>query len=292
MLKRLNKRELQQTIEDHEAFAESASAQAVDKFRAFLGDYVKGVKSVLADTASKTSAKIDLAEQQQVVDSMRELLTESGYDAVVNEFESSLSEVGQDALKYFAEYYDKTPTFGGASKEFLDALASDLLDELDYQVDSQLVRPLENAVRNSVLSLETRAEQVADITKVINEGSVLRRDGKQFTQANIETLVSDAPRRFGQQVRNEQATELALDVFIYTGPLDAVTSEQCIFLLTEAKHGAQGFWYRDEISADMHPKLRENPLVARGHYNCRHTWMPTTEDAAKEIDPAFIPRSQ
>jgi hypothetical protein len=104
-------------------------------------------------------------------------------------------------------------------------------------------------------------------------------------------LAYEGPRRFGQQVRNEQATELGLEVFIYTGPDDSRTSEQCQFLLREATTRRAGVLVsRRAQRPGMHPQLKENPLVARGHYNCRHTWMPTDEAGAQRIDPSFQPR--
>lgn len=292
MLKRLSESELQGILNEQEAIAESASAETVRKLRRFLKRYIRNFKAVLADAAVAESAKIELAEQEQIVRSITELLVESGYREVVQEFERSLSVVGESSIRYFKEYFDRTPTFGGAAKEMLDALAGNLLDELDFQVNNKIVRPLESAVRNSVLALETRQAQVADIAKVITEEGILRRDGREFTQANIEVLVSDAPRRFGQQVRNEQAAELGLEVFVYSGPLDSVTSEQCQFLLTAGRHGVGNFWYRDEIQIGMHPKLKANPLVARGHYGCRHAWMPIDEDGAQRLNSSFRPRGE
>lgn len=283
--------------------AEDAADETVVALRRFLNRYVANIKATLADARTlrigtqsvltfEESAVIDLAEQEEIVAVIRQALNESGYGEVVDEFERALERVGTEAVQYFHDVFDTVPTFGGVNRESIRIMHTSFLDELDFQIDSKLVRPLESQVRNSMLTLKDRGEAIDDITRAINEGNILRRDGNQFTNVNIETLVHESNRRFMQHVRNEKADQLSLPIFIYSGPLDKVTSPQCRHLLTASPHGAPGVFYRDEITQSLHPNLPPNPLVSRGHYNCRHEWLPVDEAGAQRILPGFIPRSE
>ena len=290
MLKQLTREELERAQRRADSKADEAAAETVSALRKFLTNYVRNFKAVLLDTSLKESDLIDLAEQEQIVRTAKELLTESGYNEVVQEFEKSLATVGKEAIEYFRVYFDETATYGGISKRLIDKMAELQIQELGFQVNNKLVRPLETQIRNSTLTLKSRKEAVEDIANAIENGGILRRDGQQFTNYNVETLVAESNRRFMQFVRNEVSEDLGLEVYVYSGPLDSRTSDQCRFLLGGSRHGAPGFWYKDEITTALHPELKANPLVARGHFNCRHEWLPVDEAGAKRIDPSFVPR--
>lgn len=303
----LTKEKLRQAIDDADQAIEEATLETIAALRKFLKRYIRNFKAALIDLELADDSEIfALVEQERLVRTITALLAESGYSEVIEEFERGLNSVGGEAIAFYERYSVAATPFLGLSTESLEALAQPFLDELDFQLDRLLVRPLEAAVRNSFLTLKTRQEIVRDIAGVIAQQGIVTQADKAFTILQIETLVTESDRRFMELVRLKQAEQLGLDVVIYSGPLDSVTSEQCKFLLgqpyragaskklptqkPDIEHGAPGFWYKDEIRAGMHPDLVENPLVARGHYNCRHQWLPVDEAAAKRLDPRFEPR--
>lgn len=284
---------LQAALKSADKTVEQSANEVVVKFRRFLRRYLLEFRSVLSDLdLASTKELISLAEQEQMVAMVTSILADAGYSDVVEEFRESLAAVGDEAISYYRDFVDNQDLLRGVSRETLDLLAEPFLDELDFEVDRRLIRPIETQVRNSFLTLKTREEIVRELAAFIDRETITTRNGREFTITQIETLVHESDRRYMELVRGEQAKNLELEVFVYSGPLDKVTSEQCEFLLTEAPHGAPGMWYRDEIKVGMHPELKENPLVARGHYNCRHQWLPVDEESAARIDPSFKPRKK
>jgi hypothetical protein len=293
--------QLLESLHSADDFAREAGEDVIRQFRRVMTRYVRSVKGLLLDVREgqgRASDLIDLAEQEEILKAVKDLLNDSGYESLVRAFERSLVDVGRKGLEYFEQFDGVDATFGGLDSELVDRMATTFLDELDFQVESKVLRPMESQIRASILSTKTRQEVVDNVTAIINNNGILRQDGKEFTQANIEVLIDDSEVRFMQFVRNEKADELGHVVYIFSGPNDTRTSDQCKLLLGEVSkergqvilHGAPGFWYKDEIGTHLHPDLRDDPLTARGHFGCRHEWLPVTEEMAKDIDPRFEPR--
>lgn len=292
MKQNITRSKLRDALDRADGVSDSAAEATIVELRKFLKRYVKAFKAAMLDFSSNEKALIDLAEQQQMIALAQDILEEAGYGDVVDRFREELGKVEKESIRYFKEFMDKTPTYSGVAREAIELMSDAFVENLDLTIDQRLVKPLENYVRQTTLALNDRKQAVQEIARYIDTSGIVRKDGEQFTAVNIETLVAETPRRFAEVIRATQATELGLQVFVYTGPLDKVTSEQCEFLLTEKPHGAAGMWYREEIKVGMHPELKENPLTARGHYGCRHQWGPVDEAGAKRIDPAFVPRSK
>lgn len=101
--------------------------------------------------------------------------------------------------------------------------------------------------------------------------------------AQAEVMVNDAFASFQRAVLVETAAAVDLEIFVYIGPDDDITSDQCVEMLHVDKHGAEGMLYKEEITPDLHPNLAKygrNPLIGGGHPNCRHHWSPVTVDYA------------
>lgn len=292
MKQNITKSKLRQALDSADEVSDEAALATVEELRRFLKNYLRNFKARMADFGASKSELIDLAEQAQMVSMVTEILEESGYGDVVDSFREGLESVGEESLSYFEKFMRDEVTYSGVAREAIELLTGAFVEELDLTIDSRLIRPLENHIRQTTLALTDRKQTVSEITTFITDSGIVRQDGNAFTNYNIETLVSESGRRFAETIRATQAAELGLEVFVYTGPLDKVTSDQCVFLLTETPHGAPGMWYRDELRAGMHPKLKESPLPGRGHHGCRHQWGPIDEAAAKRIDLRFVPRNE
>ena len=96
-------------------------------------------------------------------------------------------------------------------------------------------------------------------------------------------MVEDAFAGYQRTVQAEVADNLGMEIFIYIGPADQITSEQCTAMFNVNLHGVPGMLYKNEITVNLHPKLRRDPLIGGGHPRCRHHWSPITTDYAVEL---------
>lgn len=271
--------------------ADNAAAEVVQKMRKMLGDFVVRFEAAL-NTGKLTDGRLSegvttrLLEQNALIQDLTLILEQAGYSDVVQDFKASLDRVGAESLRYFQEVFEAETTFSSINAGTVDALADNFISELDYQIDRKLIRPLESAIRTSFLTFDDSDEALKNIRKVITEDRILRRDGKEFTDINTEVLIADSQRRFQQHVAAIKAEELGLAWVIYAGPLDKVTSDQCKALLLENLHGAEGVYLKSDNISAVHPALGANPLITRGHPNCRHQWSYISEDMAREYGAA------
>ena len=290
MKQNLTRSKLRDAVDRADDAADSAAAATIRSLRKFLRNYVNGFRSAALDFVLDEREIVSLAEQQQLVRLAEELLEEAGYGDFVETYRRGLSKVEANALSYFERFAENVPQYSGVAREAVELLAEDFVEQLDLEIDRRLVKPLQAQIRQTTLSVQDRRQAVTEISRFIQTSGVVRRDGRNFSMYNVETLVAESGRRFQEVIRATQAAELGLTVFIYSGPNDKVTRPGCRYLLDNGNHGAPGFWYGDEIKVGMHPELKENPRTARGGYNCRHQWMPVDEAAAMRLDPSFRPR--
>lgn len=261
-------------------FLDSNSEAVITEMRRVFQRYINAVKAAIADGATE-SEKINAVEIDALTKDLRNYLIDAGFEDLLGEYKSSLARIGKQSLEYFELLTGDTQRLGGVSADTLNGLSRSFITDFGIEVERALIQPLEREIRRSFIAYEKRSEAVKEITKSINEGKVVRKDGKQFTKVNVEVLIADTQRQFQQAVVSEKAKELELDIFLYSGPLDQFTSEQCRFLLLNNPHGAAGFYRREDIKEKLHPALKGNPLITRGHPNCRHQWIPVTEEYAK-----------
>ena len=273
------------------AFDEAQSKAGEDMVRAvrkLFSNYIARVESIVLQVAARPGTSISLPETQAVLADMIQALELAGRDDLIREFQTKLAEVAGESLRYYDYIRPGSGTLGGISADTLNALGRDFVSELELGIDQKLVRPAASLIRDSMLTATTREDAVREITNAIESGGVLRRDGQEFTQANIEVFVQDSERRFARHTRTLKADELGLNIVVFTNPLDSKTAEQCRFLATTAKYGVPGFWYKDEFTTDLHPQLKDPPLVVGGHWNCRGT--VDFVDLEYAISQGFRPR--
>lgn len=216
--------------------------------------------------------RMNLARGQRIIEQLNALLSDAGMDDLVADYTDHFGTLTKDALKYFA-LVDESVTLSGVDRTTLTGFIRFSETTLRTIVDARLVQPLAEGIFQATLGGLSRDAIVSDL--------VARSDSLSIAQAQV--VVGDSFAQYQRTVTAEKADSLGLEVYLYQGPDDEITSEQCSFMLNYDEHGLEGAFFKDEISADLHENLRANPLIAGGHPRCRHRWAPIPLDAAIEM---------
>lgn len=216
--------------------------------------------------------RVKTARMLSIANQMSAVLDDAGMDALVEDYRDAFPALTRDSLRYF-ELLGEAPNLVGIDRQMLETYIDFTEDKLRGIVDRSLVAPLQQALFDEAFGGMTR-QQVVD--------NVLARTDS-LSPAQAQLVVGDSMAQYQRTVTAEKADALDLEVYLYQGPSDEITSEQCQFMLDYDEHGLAGAFYKDEISADLHPNLRANPLIAGGHPRCRHRWTPVTLSFAKEM---------
>ncbi len=224
---------------------------------------------------SKTDL-IDIREAITLADQMASLISDAGLSSLVEDFLDEFEPLTEDALRYFKGFkgFNTEDPLGGVDETHLDAWAKFSERNLRRSTDRHLIAPIQQSFLQSAFGGLPRSTIVRDI---IQKGTTLRPD-------QVVVVVESSFRDYQREVTTLKAQELLGDnpIFQYTGPpsSDPTISEQCAFMIDYAPHGVPGMLYQDEITIDLHPKLRDNPLIHGGHPRCRHKWMPISLEYA------------
>lgn len=97
-------------------------------------------------------------------------------------------------------------------------------------------------------------------------------------KSRVETELRTSRARFQQSVTNAKAEDLGLQYFEYVGPIDKVTRPFCLQVLTKNPP----VYKRNEIDA-LDNGQTTSAFQDRGGYNCRHRWLPISDERAKEL---------
>lgn len=282
-LKRLetNARELEERIESY-------SADFYPVLNAAVNLFIVKVDSLLNAAFADANKLPSFEEAMEIGNQLSDALLDAGFDSLAEKMGDDMEHFRELAVEHYSKSFGIAETFGGIDVTDLDAFVAFQKDNLLNLADARLVSPVRDAIIQSTIGGQSEESALADIKNVfaqsVNKGEpYLTRAGVEFTDAQIETLVSDGYRRHYRQTKSLKANDLGLGIIQYLGPVDAVTSEQCEFLMTTALHGAPGFYLVEEFTADLHPKLKEPPLLAGGHFNCRHSVDYVTYEYAVEF---------
>ena len=212
---------------------------------------------------------------------------EAGAVNLISTYQQSFNNVGKHALEYFPLFGYKAD-LSGVDVDAIAVTRKVFRNELREMINQKLFRPLEQQVTSSFITHKDRAVAVGEIKEVIDSEGILNKRGGQFTNNNIEVLISDSHARFHRIVRDQKAQAAGLNILTYEGPEDRKRRPACKYLQLTAPHGARGFWYRDEVTVNLRPDLFDQPpIVAGGGWNCRHWWSPVSLEFAEGF--GFIP---
>lgn len=269
-----------------EATIEASANTFQPELNRAVNNYLIRVQAILnqtyADELPSFANAIAVGEQ------ISDALLEAGFEDLAVDMLDTLDDMRDRAIADFGTAFAVADTLQGFDVADLDALAAFRTEKFLNLADERLVAPIRDAVTNTVVggaSERAALDQVQGaISAALNKGEpIVTRAGIEFTDHQLETLVSDSFRRHYRQTKASVATDLGLRIISFDGPLDKITSDQCEFMMLRGRHGAPNLWLESEFTADLHPAMRESPLVAGGHFNCRHTVDYVTYEYAKSL---------
>jgi hypothetical protein len=256
---------------DVDAARQKAGKRLTRELKKLFADYMARVVAMLATGGSTKTDVLALADITAMMRDLHGVLLDAGFEDVLNNFAGSFPDLAHAATAY-TEALGVEPSLAGVDAGALHAYVEFQTTQLAQSINQKLVPPIQSALLQAnfgSLDRQTVVDQVAALEPTL-------------TTSQATTLVDTAFAQFQRSVIVQKGEELNLEIYQYLGPDDAITSDQCHLMLTIDKHGAKGFLYKDEITADLHEDLRDNPLIAGGHPRCRHQWSPVTLAYAQE----------
>lgn len=253
------------------------------QFRRVIKRYTDEVKAALSRGLSDASTEtlVTIRNQLRLGESLQRILIDAGFEDFVSDYVRNFAIVEKQAAEYFREF-NLPATFSDISIRDLDVLLNNYETQLREFVDERLVRPLRNGILQTNLAARSPEQVRAQVDALIDRHNITTQSGRRFTDSQIETMIDDSYARYDSQVRAVKAEALGFEIYQYFGPMDPNTRPACRRMLTINRHGVPGMLYRDEITTDLHPDLRFDPLVARGGFNCRHDWTPVSREYAEQ----------
>ena len=266
-----DKRELVAKVHATEEAQARAVAKIERELKKLYEDYFARVQALVSsDKELRKSDAMSLQSATKVIGQLEGILIDAGFGDVVRDYGQQFEPLAAKALEYY-EPFGLDSSLAGLSRESLTAYVEFSQSELAASISARLVAPIQSALLQANFGSMTR-DQVIDQVLALQPS---------MTPNNATVLVDDAFSQFQRTVVNQRADALDLQIYLYIGPDDAITSDQCQAMLHINRHGVPGMLYRDEIDTSLHPKLRRNPLVGGGHPRCRHHWSPVSDSYAE-----------
>jgi hypothetical protein len=275
----------QQLIEKRTDVARLTDA-AVAAFERELAGVVRNLERqlhglVAGVSASSRTAIIKAARASKVRTALRDLLTEAGFDDLLDvATQAPLDQLARAALR--TNVGQDVTAFVAPLQPRIDALKALTLSDLLGQGD-QLASALWRATVQGVFSARSVPDIVADLGGVIDQ-----------SLPRIRTLYDTSVSIYGREVELLQAGNDPETLFVYLGPVDDVIRPFCADLVGKVLTRAD----IDELDNGQLP----NVMLTGGGYNCRHgfteisqmseladlagtdTRMPEIEQALRSVD--------
>lgn len=203
--------------------------------------------------------------------------------AVFNQLRTTLEQMGLGShLAQIAEVYNAeitairqqfetvgyTAVYGGADRDLALLLIDADFDAIDNAVNSYLGDFRQQVLREIVVGVEPDYDELAD------------RIGTKAA-ANVETELNTGTMAFNRTITAKKAIDLQGENprFVYVGPYDKVTRDFCRGVLTDKSPAI--YTLREIEAMDNEQGL---PVMAYGGgYNCRHRWVPVSDELAQEL---------
>jgi hypothetical protein len=244
--------------------AERRGARFAQELARILRVAERRLRPVLADAlAGDITATVRAARGVALRAQIRQVLTEAGYDDLVQE----------------------------ASVSAVEAMADQVMQSRTAQGVARLTRP--SAARLQALAVlgETNLLGVADdaaaaLTRAVGFWAFTVSPAPVMIEtlaAGLEQSLSEAQTLFdtqvsiyGRQIEAIGAESLGPDQpFLYTGPVDGRTREWCLQRVGKV-------YTRREIEAMDNGQL-PNPFLTGGGYNCRHSFLAVSSDELRSL---------
>lgn len=278
MLKRRpSRRELYQAVLGIDNAHGKAAAKVDRAVKKLFADYFARVKADISNPRKlKAGEAASGASTIRMMSQLEDILIEAGFEELLQTHFDQFALLQEAALNYYSAFGVLDPNLVGVDKATLRAYVRFTNDELRRIVSAKAI----DTVSQALLSVNFAG---ADRDAVYEQVAQIEEGLSTF---QVEVMVNDAFASFQRAVLVESADSVGLEIFVYIGPDDEITSEQCEHMLHIDEHGVEGMLYRDEITPELHEKLAKygrNPLIGGGHPNCRHHWSPVTADYAESV---------
>lgn len=281
MLKKLTPEQLRAYSRRADSHLSNATDEVIRALKKLYRDFNLRFEDKLRKNSKLSPDDIfERREAIQVMNQLTNILDEAGLEDVVNGYRDKFSDITLNSLRYF-ELMGVKPSLRSIDANALNALIHFSETGLRDMVNAKFVAPLRSALISSSIGNRTRASVIDEIMQI---------SGGEFSAGQTATLVNETFNRYSREVRTRKAAELDLTIYQYQGPDDKITRAACHYMLNYNENGAEGYFYEDEITTDLHPDLEENPMSVGGGWNCRHAFFPVTLDFAKS--QGFEPRAE
>ncbi|MBU8914007.1 MAG: hypothetical protein KOO61_08300 [Spirochaetales bacterium] len=184
-----------------------------------------------------------------------------GYDELAKITQGMMKKAGFD------------PSFATIPKEYIKFIKAHDWRHFSFLNDEALQK-LEDTLLETMLAGRTRGAMLAELKGVFT-GSYPWGDKKGLYEWHAGTYARTAHHRAAQSFILSQADAAGVENFIYIGPNDSKTRGFCAELVG-------GVYSRKEIEA-MDNGQTGNVLTDRGGFNCRHQWLPASDELAAAI---------
>ena len=221
---------------------------------------------------------ISLSDSLKMLSELQNQLDRAGLKKVTQSMGDELEELTDSALDYFEDFGIKRDAIAGLSPQALDGYIAIKEFDFGYKIERELLPKIQQSILDGNFGGLSRS-QIYDSIAVLSEN---------LSPAQVIVTVDDAFAGYQRAVHSEVADHLEMEIFLYLGPADEITSDQCNAMLEFDENGVEAMYYRDQISVDLHPNLRRDPMIGGGHPRCRHHFSPVTLDYA--ISQGFEPR--
>ena len=165
------------------------------------------------------------------------------------------------------------PSFATVPKEYVEFIRARDWKHFSF-LNNEAALKLEETLLETMLSGRVRGAMLAELKGAIS-GSYPWGDKAGLYEWHAGTYARTAHHQAAQAFILTQADEAKVDNFIYIGPNDSKTRGFCAELVG-------GVFSRKEIEA-MDNGQTGNVLSDRGGFNCRHQWIPASDDLAAAI---------
>lgn len=273
MMMKMTRQDLVKQVLDQNKDLDEASARFNKNLRKLYADYVARFKAFAQSPESFGRSQIvEVSRLLQVSRDLNVILAEAGVEKLVEDYLDQFPKLTKSTLKYFEDVGIKKE-LPQVSREAIDSYITFTEIKLREKLSDELVRPLSDGLFQASFGTRSRSTIVSDL---LDKTDYLK-------PSQVEVLVDSTFANYQRAVTVETAANTDLSIFVYVGPDDDITSDQCSFLLNIDDHGLKGALYEKEISANLHPKLRGNPLFEGGHPRCRHKYMPISLEFAQSM---------
>jgi hypothetical protein len=275
-----------------EILAEDAD-QLSDAFARELADVLRRLERRLPEviseaTSGRTGSAVRAAALGRARANLRRLLTEAGYDDLIDTSVTVSVDRALARLAATSEAYRQALAFDTTGRPtaftgLLRALVETGREDLRLWGD-ELATALWRATARGVLGAEPPARLIASLTSVLDgqraraatlydtNVSIVQRVAVQTIVPTLDATINDptapAPLATGGDVLPVPEDQL----YAYVGPVDSLIRPFCLRHIGKV-------YTRAEIEALDNEQL-PNPFLTGGGYNCRHLWAPISRFSA------------